>query len=145
LRVCSGPPPRGCARWIEQVSLHGPEDGAASLQLRGPHRAQNGAGLLERKVRLRDVTRAIDALNGTCRGLSALVELRIVSDGRRVVVHTNDGAFEPLTGQMVLDLEVKALRDDVVRVLRPSPAASVHARLRAVLQASQSTRMRHHG
>jgi tetratricopeptide (TPR) repeat protein len=31
-----------------------------------------------------------------------------------------DGAFEPLTGQMVLDFEVKALRDDVVRVLRPS-------------------------
>ena len=28
--------------------------------------------------------------------------------------------FEPLTGQMVLDFEVKALRDDVVRVLRPS-------------------------
>jgi len=49
-----------------------------------------------------------------------LQELRIVSDGQRVVVHTQDGAFEPLTGQMVLDFEVKSLRDDVVRVLRPS-------------------------
>src|ERR1700694_5097497 len=27
--------------------------------------------------------------------------------------------FEPLTGQMVLDFQVQALRDDVVRVLRP--------------------------
>jgi len=78
-------------------------------------------GLLERKVRLRDVTRAIDALKRNLPRVSRpLVELRIVSDGRRVVVHTNDGAFEPLTGQMVLDLEVRALRDDVVRVLRPS-------------------------
>src|SRR5437879_5701715 len=46
--------------------------------------------------------------------------LGIVSDGQHVIVHTADGAFEPLTGQMVLDFEVKALRDDVVRVLRPS-------------------------
>jgi len=49
-----------------------------------------------------------------------LAELRIVSDGQRVIVRTQDGAFEPLTGQMVLDFEVKSLRDDVVRVLRPS-------------------------
>jgi tetratricopeptide (TPR) repeat protein len=49
-----------------------------------------------------------------------LQELRIVSDGQRVVVRTQDGAFEPLTGQMVLDFEVRSLRDDVVRVLRPS-------------------------
>jgi tetratricopeptide (TPR) repeat protein len=49
-----------------------------------------------------------------------LQELRIVSDGQRLVVHTQDGAFEPLTGQMLLDLRVNSLRDDVVRVLRPS-------------------------
>jgi tetratricopeptide (TPR) repeat protein len=49
-----------------------------------------------------------------------LQELRIVSDGQRLVVRTQDGSFEPLTGQMLLDLEVKSLREDVVRVLRPS-------------------------
>lgn len=77
--------------------------------------------LLDRKVRLRDVTRAITKLKSSLPKVTRpLVELRIVSDGQRVVVRTQDGAFEPLTGQMVLDLEVKSLRDDVVRVLRPS-------------------------
>jgi tetratricopeptide (TPR) repeat protein len=77
--------------------------------------------LLEQRVRLRDVTRAIGALKRSLPKVTRpLQELRIVSDGQRVVVHTTDGAFEPLTGQMVLDFEVKALRDDVVRVLRPS-------------------------
>lgn len=77
--------------------------------------------LLERKVRLRDVTRAIQALRRSLPKVTRpLQELRIVSDGQRVVVRTHDGAFEPLTGQMLLDLEVKSLRDDVVRVLRPS-------------------------
>ncbi|HYO96029.1 MAG TPA: tetratricopeptide repeat protein [Polyangiaceae bacterium] len=77
--------------------------------------------LLEQKVRLRDVTRAIQALRRSLPKVTRpLQELRIVSDGQRVVVRAHDGAFEPLTGQMVLDLEVRTLRDDVVRVLRPS-------------------------
>ena len=77
--------------------------------------------LLEQRVRLRDVTRAIQALKRSLPKVTRpLQELRIVSDGQRVVVRTHDGAFEPLTGQMLLDLEVKSLRDDVVRVLRPS-------------------------
>lgn len=77
--------------------------------------------LLEQRVRLRDVTRAVAALKRSLPKVTRpLQELRIVSDGQRVVVHTTDGAFEPLTGQMVLDFEVKSLRDDVVRVLRPS-------------------------
>jgi tetratricopeptide (TPR) repeat protein len=36
------------------------------------------------------------------------------------VVRSQEGTFEPLTGQMLLDLEIKSLRDDVVRVLRPA-------------------------
>lgn len=77
--------------------------------------------LLEQRVRLRDVTRAVQALKKSLPKVTRpLQELRIVSDGQRVVVRTQEGAFEPLTGQMLLDLEVKSLRDDVVRVLRPS-------------------------
>jgi DNA-binding transcriptional MerR regulator len=77
--------------------------------------------LLSQRVRLRDVTRAVSALKRTLPKVARpLQELRIVSDGQSVVVHTQDGAFEPLTGQMVLDFDVKTLREDVVRVLRPS-------------------------
>lgn len=77
-------------------------------------------GLLDRKVRLRDVSRAVEALRRTLPSVAQpLSELRIVSDGERLVVKTKDGTYEPLTGQMVLDFEVRSLRDDVVRVLRP--------------------------
>lgn len=95
--------------------------------------------LLDRKVRLRDVTRALGVLKRSLPKVTRpLAELRIVSDGQRVVVRTQDGAFEPLTGQMLLDLEVKTLRDDVVRVLRPS-AGRERARTayELYLQASQ--------
>jgi tetratricopeptide (TPR) repeat protein len=81
--------------------------------------------LLEHHVRLRDVARAIGALREVLpRVTRPLQELRIVGDGRRVVVRAEEGSFEPLTGQMVLDFQVQTLRDDVVRILRPdtSPA-----------------------
>ena len=77
--------------------------------------------LLKARVRLRDVARAISVLKQSLPKVTRpLVELRVVSDGRAVVVRTHNGSYEPLTGQMVLDFEVKSLRDDVVRVLRPS-------------------------
>ncbi len=76
--------------------------------------------LLTREVRMRDLAAAVKALRGRLPKASrSLAELRIVSDGRRVVVRSAEGAFEPLTGQMLLDFEVRQLRDDVVRVLRP--------------------------
>src|SRR5258707_12331102 len=59
-------------------------------------------GLLARRVRLRDVTRAIGALQRTLPKVTRpLAELRIVSDGQRVVVRSQEGAYEPLTGQML--------------------------------------------
>lgn len=77
--------------------------------------------LLDRKVRLRDVTKAISSLRSNLpRVARPLAELRIVSDGRKLVVQSAEGAFEPLTGQMVFDLQLRSLRDDIVRVLRPS-------------------------
>ncbi len=95
--------------------------------------------LLDAHVRLRDVTRAVSALKRTLPRIARpLAELRIVSDGQHVVVHGPDGAFEPLSGQMLLNLEVRSLRDDVVRVLRPN-AGRERARTayELYLQASQ--------
>src|SRR5580704_6017795 len=81
--------------------------------------------LLQQRIRLRDVARAIGALRATLpRVTRPLQELRIVGDGRRVIVRSDAGSFEPLTGQMVLDFQVEALRDDVVRLLRPEMSPS---------------------
>ena len=83
------------------------------------------------------MTRAVAALQRSLPKVTRpLAELRIVSDGQRVVVRSQEGSYEPLTGQMLLDFEVKTLRDDVVRVLRPAagkerarpPTASTCAR-----------------
>ncbi len=76
-------------------------------------------GLLAQRVRLKDVVQAIGALRRALpRVTRPLQELRIVSDGRKVIVKAEDGSFEPVTGQMVIDFRVDGLRDDVVRVLR---------------------------
>ncbi|APR76350.1 TPR domain protein [Minicystis rosea] len=76
--------------------------------------------LLARKVRLRDVARAVENIQVSLPKVTRpLAELRIVSDGKRVVVKSPAFSYEPVTGQMLLDFDVKALRDDVVRVLRP--------------------------
>jgi tetratricopeptide (TPR) repeat protein len=95
--------------------------------------------LLEHRVRLRDVARAIGALRAALpRVTRPLQQLRIVGDGRRVVVRSPDtGSFEPITGQMVLDFEVQSLRDDVVRVLRPrTPSDRAAAAYDLYVQAS---------
>ncbi len=93
--------------------------------------------LLASHVRIRDVAAAIFALKKTLpRVARPLQELRIVSDGRRVIVRASDGAFEPTTGQLVLDFQVTALRDDVVRVLRPDTATSSRTAYELYLRAS---------
>ena len=79
-------------------------------------------GLLEQRIRLKDVVQAIGALRRALpRVTRPLQELRIVSDGRKVVVQAEDGVFEPVSGQMVLDFRVDNLRSDIVRVLRHEP------------------------
>ncbi|MEO8800892.1 MAG: tetratricopeptide repeat protein [Polyangiaceae bacterium] len=80
--------------------------------------------MLAKDVSIRDVAKAIGALRRTLpRVARPLHELKIVSDGHRVVVRAPGGAFEPLTGQLVLDFNVETLQSDVVRVLRPGSAA----------------------
>lgn len=77
--------------------------------------------LLGNHIRIRDVSRAIRRIRETLPKVTRpLSELRIVSDGRQVVVRTEKGPFEPLTGQRVLDFEVQKLHEDVVRLLRPT-------------------------
>jgi tetratricopeptide (TPR) repeat protein len=76
--------------------------------------------LLAKSIKMHEVAKAIGALRTSLPSVTRpLQELRIVSDGKRVVVRTNDKTFEPISGQMVMDFQVTALRDDVVRVLRP--------------------------
>lgn len=94
--------------------------------------------LLARRVRVKDVAQAIGALRRALpRVTRPLQELRIVSDGRKVVVQAEDGTFEPVSGQMVLDFRVEGLRSDVVRLLRPdTPGARARSAYDLYMRAS---------
>ena len=93
--------------------------------------------LLAKRIRLKDVVQAIGALRRALpRVTRPLQELRIVSDGRRVVVQSEDGAYEPVSGQMVLDFRVDDVRSDVVRVLRHDHAARARSAYDLYMKAS---------
>ncbi|UJR78258.1 tetratricopeptide repeat protein [Sandaracinus amylolyticus] len=90
--------------------------------------------LLERGVPLRRVRKTVDALRTTLPDVvRPLSELRVLTDGQSVIVRDEKSSFEPRTGQVVMDFEVRELRDDVVRVLRPD--ALDPARRRAAYEA----------
>lgn len=75
-------------------------------------------GLLDHGVPLQRVRASIDALAASLpRVTRPLAELRVVADGNTVVVRGDDAAYEPQSGQLVLDFDVGQLRDDVVRAL----------------------------
>jgi tetratricopeptide (TPR) repeat protein len=77
--------------------------------------------LLAKRVKLREVARAVESIRASLPKVTRpLAELSIASDGKQVVVRTQSGDFVPASGQLLLDFEVRALRDDVVRVLRPN-------------------------
>jgi len=77
--------------------------------------------LLGRGIKMRDVVKAIQALSTAIPSVQKpLTELKVLSDGAQVVVKSSQGTFAPTTGQMLLDFDVRTLRDDVVRVLRPA-------------------------
>ncbi len=75
-------------------------------------------GLLEQGVPLQQVRRSVESLREafpkTKRPLS---ELRVLADGRTVVVQDDSGTYEPTTGQALLDFRVGGLESDVIRLL----------------------------
>lgn len=78
-------------------------------------------GLLERGVSIRKVRKTVEALRRTLPNVvRPLAELRVVADGQNVVVQAERARWEPSTGQLLLDFDVGALREEVVRLLRPA-------------------------
>jgi tetratricopeptide (TPR) repeat protein len=85
--------------------------------------------LLDEGVALRSVRKSLaslrDSLPKVPRPLSSL---RIVADGQTLRVRDDRGAYDPTTGQALLDFDVSSLRDDVVRVLKRSGRENEHKR-----------------
>jgi len=76
-------------------------------------------GLLERGVPVRQVRRTVESLRDTLpKTTRPLSEVRVLADGRTVLVQDDTGTYEPTTGQAVLDFSIDGLESDVVRLLR---------------------------
>ena len=74
--------------------------------------------LLEQGVPLQQVRRSVESLRATLPETARpLSELRVMADGRTVLVQDDDGTYEPATGQAVLDFRIDGLESDVVRLL----------------------------
>ena len=75
-------------------------------------------GLLDEGVGLREVRRTVESLREKLPSMTRpLSELRVVADGKSIVVHDEAGAYEASTGQTVIDFRVNALHADVIRLL----------------------------
>jgi tetratricopeptide (TPR) repeat protein len=85
--------------------------------------------LLEEGVAPRSVHKSLRALRESLPKVPRpLTSLRIVADGQTLVVRDQRGAYDPLTGQLILNFDVNSLREDVVRVLKRGGRESDHKR-----------------
>lgn len=77
-------------------------------------------GLVSAGFPMAQIRRTIEALKAKAPDLAQpLTDARVRSEGARLVAQQDGTRFDPITGQLVLDFDVRALREDVVRVLRP--------------------------
>jgi tetratricopeptide (TPR) repeat protein len=85
--------------------------------------------LIEEGVAPRSVHKSLRALRESLPKVPRpLTSLRIVADGQTLVVRDQRGAYDPLTGQLILNFDVNSLREDVVRVLKRGGRESDHKR-----------------
>ena len=93
---------------------------------------RTAAGLLAQNVPMARVRRALAALTRELPAERPLSGLRIFADGKRVAVRDGGTAWEPETGQTLIDFEVDALAERVAE-LRKVDAAEPHGETPAEL------------
>ena len=77
-------------------------------------------GLADSGLPLARIGKAVAALRKRLPDLlQPLTDARLGAEGGHLVARRDGALFDPTTGQLELDWDVRALRDDVVRVLRP--------------------------
>ncbi len=77
-------------------------------------------GLADAGFSLARIERAVDSLRRRLPDLAQpLADARVGAEGDHLVARRDGTAFDPVTGQLELDFDVQAIREDVVRVLRP--------------------------
>src|SRR3954468_18042764 len=82
--------------------------------------------LLDRGLTVQRVRKNLDALREQLPHVERpLAQLRIVSDGDRLVVLDEATRFEPTTGQLVMDFALGALESEIKRLPEPKESAQL--------------------
>jgi tetratricopeptide (TPR) repeat protein len=85
--------------------------------------------LLDRGVTMQRVRKSLEALRAQLPDVAQpLSQLRVLSDGERLVVVDDGARYEPLSGQLVLDFDVTALAGDAARISQLRDPANTDAR-----------------
>jgi tetratricopeptide (TPR) repeat protein len=115
-------------RYWAQTGFVGPSErqgGHAVYTFRDLVGVKAAKELLERGLSMQRVRKTLDALRAQLPELDRPIEhLRVVSDGERLVVMQDGAAFEPLSGQLVMDFDVSALSGRVAEVMELAPPSA---------------------
>jgi tetratricopeptide (TPR) repeat protein len=110
-------------RYWAQTGVVGPSERKGG---RGVYNFQDVVGvkaakeLLDRGLSLQLVRRNLDALKAQLPAvLQPLAELRVVSDGERLVVLAGGAPFEPVSGQLLLDFSIEPLAAELAALPQP--------------------------
>ena len=78
--------------------------------------------LLDRGVTLQRARKNLEALRAQWPGIDRpLARLRVRSDGEKLLVSDGTAAFEPLSGQLVMDFAIEELEGQVAELAAPAP------------------------
>ncbi len=85
---------------------------------------RTAAGLAAARVPKRNITRALKQLRRQLPDGGPLSGVRITADGDRIVVRDGDAAWNPLSGQFLLDFQVSDLAAEVAPLAREAAEAA---------------------
>jgi tetratricopeptide (TPR) repeat protein len=122
-------------RYWAQTGVVGPSDkvnGRAVYNFQDLVSVKAAKELLDHGITLREVRKNLEALRAQLPAVSRpLTQLRVRSDGEKLIVADRGGAYEPLSGQLVMDFALADLAGQLTELSGPeAPAESARPETR---------------
>jgi len=105
------------------VSPHRGPRGALRFSFQDLVLLRAAAGLVHARVPVPRIRRALSALRAQLPEGRSLAAVRVAADGKNVVVQDGGARWQPATGQVLLDFEVKDLAREVAPIVRAAAKA----------------------
>jgi tetratricopeptide (TPR) repeat protein len=122
-------------RYWAQTGVVGPSDkvnGRAVYNFQDLVSVKAAKELLDHGITLREVRKNLDALRAQLPAVSRpLAQLRVRSDGEKLIVADRAGAYEPLSGQLVMDFALEELAGQLAELSASDPQPGAPPRVDA--------------